>query len=267
MWRRDGGPAELEGKARLTRRVRLLTSRCSEVLHETRNLICRLLARRATPGGRLLDVGCWDGAGTISYGTAASISRDNLYGIDVFNDILEEARKKINAFRVDLERDSFPFPTDFFDIVVCNQVFEHLKNIYLPMTEICRVLKPGGLLVFSVPNLATLHNRALLLLGFEPTSIRVFGPHVRVFTLKGAVSFLTYNNFFHVERVYGVGLYPFAASSLVARIANRCFPGLAHTIVLELRNNKAAAVGANWLDFLRGTAMQTNFAGTERVGC
>lgn len=131
-------------KAQMAGRVRQLSSRCSEVLEETRGVICRLLATRSKPGGRLLDIGCWDATGTLSYGSAAGIGSDNLYGIDVFDHVLEEAGKKINAYRVDLERESFPFPDNFFDIVVCNQVFEHLKNVYLPMTEICRVLKPGG---------------------------------------------------------------------------------------------------------------------------
>src|SRR6058998_2525147 len=57
------------------------------------------------------------------------------------------------------------------------QVFEHLKNVWLPMSEIARVLCAGGHLVFSVPNLASLHNRALLAFGRQPTSIRTFGPH------------------------------------------------------------------------------------------
>lgn len=79
------------------------------------------------------------------------------------------------------------------------------------------------------------------------------------------VSFLTYNKLFRLERIYGVGLYPFRARSPVARLVNRYFPGLGHTIVMELYNNKASAAGPNWLDFLHDTAMQTDFTTTRRL--
>ena len=88
----------------------------------------------------------------------------------------------VEQVRLDLETAKFPWPDASVDVIVCNQVFEHLKNIWLPMSEIHRVLAPGGWLLLSVPNLGSLHNRMMLGLGLQPTSIRTLGPHVRGYT-------------------------------------------------------------------------------------
>mgnify|MGYP001204078536 CR=1 FL=1 len=45
-----------------------------------------------------------------------------------------------------------PFKDNFFDLVVCAWVFEHLKNPQQSLKEIHRVLKPNGKLIFLTPN-------------------------------------------------------------------------------------------------------------------
>ena len=88
----------------------------------------------------------------------------------------------MDVARIDLESQPFPWPDASMDVVVVNQVLEHLKNIWLPMNELHRVLRPDGAAILSVPNLASLHNRVLMALGRQPTSVRTFGPHVRGYT-------------------------------------------------------------------------------------
>src|SRR4051812_8728831 len=160
-----------------------MTQRCSQLLSSVRSTIHEELKRlnRESPSPRsLLDIGCWDGEATQLY---RDILRGPAYGIEVFCEPAASARSRgIEVAQLDLEADVFPWPEASIDVVVCNQVFEHLKNIFLPIAEIARVVRPGGALVFSVPNLAALHNRLMLLLGRQPSSIRVFGPHVRGFT-------------------------------------------------------------------------------------
>lgn len=46
---------------------------------------------------------------------------------------------------------SFPFPDNFFDSVVCNQVLEHVFTPDQFISEIFRVLKDGGVLLLTVP--------------------------------------------------------------------------------------------------------------------
>jgi hypothetical protein len=98
------------------------------------------------------------------------------------------------------------------------------------MSEIARVLRVGGHLVFSVPNLASLHNRALPAVGVQPTSIRTFGPHVRGFTLGQTRAFLCEGGVFRIRWVSAAGFYPLPAEW--ARAVAAAFPGTAHTSIL-----------------------------------
>jgi SAM-dependent methyltransferase len=204
---------------------------CSRVLEEVHRSILDLLRQIASTDrvSALLDVGCWDGSNTIEYARAAD--RVHPYGVEVFADPASQAAERgVSIAVMDLERDRFPWPDQSMDIVVCNQVFEHLKNVWLPMSEIARVLRIGGHLVFSVPNLASAHNRALLALGIQPTSIRTFGPHVRGFTLGQTRAFLCTDGVFRIRRIAAVGFYPLPAK--MGRALAILFPGAAHTSIL-----------------------------------
>jgi SAM-dependent methyltransferase len=50
-----------------------------------------------------------------------------------------------------------PFPNDSFDTIVCNAVLEHVPAIERVMSELARVLKPGGYLIAGVPYLQPYH--------------------------------------------------------------------------------------------------------------
>lgn len=55
--------------------------------------------------------------------------------------------------RCDIEREPVPFADGTFDVVVMNEVFEHLRiDLIATMTEISRILAPSGLLCMSTPN-------------------------------------------------------------------------------------------------------------------
>lgn len=138
----------------------------------------------------------------------------------------EEARQYFPCSVTDIETEPFPFEAERFDLVICNQVFEHLKNVFHPLDEIYRVLRVGGMLIFSVPNLASAHNRVLLGLGRQPTSIRVIGPHVRGFTHRETVRFLTRGGLFKLADVTAVGFYPLP--SRAGDWLARRLPDLAH---------------------------------------
>lgn len=60
----------------------------------------------------------------------------------------------------------FPASSSEFDLVVMNEVLEHLNFNPIPLLrELARVLKPGGLLYCATPNLAKIHSRLRLLRG------------------------------------------------------------------------------------------------------
>lgn len=68
-----------------------------------------------------------------------------------YSSLVEEHQLDIR--KVDIERERIPFPDDSFDVVLFNEVFEHLRiDLIFTMSELKRVLKPGGRLFLSTPN-------------------------------------------------------------------------------------------------------------------
>lgn len=216
---------------------------CSSVLAETHEAIHVMLGTlqpRTPASRRLLDVGCWDGESTMRY---ASRLGATAAGIEIFPEPAQQASDRgVDVARVDLESGAFPWENGSFDVVVANQVFEHLKNIWLPLSEAFRVLRTGGHFVISVPNLASLHNRALLALGRQPTSIRTLGPHVRGYTLRELIHLLTLGGGFEVTAVRGVGFYPLPPR--LARPIARALPHASHTVIVAARKTADQPVTA-----------------------
>ncbi len=96
--------------------------------------------------GTLLDIGC--GGGEL-----AEYIHGELYGIER-NRIKAEIAKTKSYREViigDAEED-LPFSNNYFDTVVCTEVLEHLLDPRKALKNIYRILKPGGLLLVSVPN-------------------------------------------------------------------------------------------------------------------
>jgi SAM-dependent methyltransferase len=127
------------------------------------------------PGRRVLDVGCRTGALTRAY-----LDGNEVVGIDVDRDALAEASKLgIETRWADAEA-PLPFEDETFDAVVAGEVLEHLREPARLVAEARRVLRPGGILVGSVPNSFRLKNRLRFLLGRkpeeDPTLLQLFSP-------------------------------------------------------------------------------------------
>src|SRR5690606_341833 len=183
----------------------------------------RTLPPEAVP--RILDLGCGQGDDLELMARTASRACElhGLEGYAPYRDVC--AAKGIVTHPINLERDPLPFPDQSLDVVSMNQVLEHTKDIFFIFSEVSRVLKPGGVFLVGVPNLAAWHDRLLLLLGRQPSGMKVLGPHVRGFTREGLTKFATCDGYFAEEGFRGSAFYPFPAA--MSRLLARCLPGLA----------------------------------------
>ncbi len=69
----------------------------------------------------------------------------------------------------DAEKDKFPYPSEHFSTVLCCELIEHLPGDPMHMmAEINRILKPGGHLVLTTPNIVSLRALSAVLLGYHP---------------------------------------------------------------------------------------------------
>jgi 2-polyprenyl-3-methyl-5-hydroxy-6-metoxy-1,4-benzoquinol methylase len=69
----------------------------------------------------------------------------------------------------DAEKDVYPYGDASFDTVLCCELIEHLfADPMHMMSEINRILKPGGHLVLTTPNIGSLRSVSAILLGYHP---------------------------------------------------------------------------------------------------
>jgi SAM-dependent methyltransferase len=97
---------------------------------------------------RALDLGCGDGALT------AELDAAELSAADVSGVALERARRRLGpeARLVELEPDApLPFGDGDFDLVLCAETIEHVRDLQLLLSELRRVLRPGGTLALTTP--------------------------------------------------------------------------------------------------------------------
>ena len=116
----------------------------------------------------VLDIGCGDGQKTAKFKT--KVGAHEIFGIDGVEDRLKAAKKRgVTVKKVDLEK-KWPFQNNYFDVIVSNQVIEHIVNLDNFISEIYRILKPGGYCVVSTENLASWHNIFALVTGNQDFS-------------------------------------------------------------------------------------------------
>ncbi|HLK72616.1 MAG TPA: methyltransferase domain-containing protein [Streptosporangiaceae bacterium] len=168
----------------------------------------RMLSRilRDTPGPAvILDLGCGDGSALQA--AAQQNPAHHFAGLDWSADALHQATTKgLTTIRGTIET-RLPIADGKADVVIMSELIEHLVDPDTALAEVKRVLRPGGHLLLSTPNLAAWYNRGLLAVGIQPvfsevslTGVfgrpgRVVAGHLRLFTRRALTGFLTASGF------------------------------------------------------------------------
>lgn len=113
---------------------------------------------------KVLDAGCGNGEKSeliIKLG-------NEVWGIDKDLGKLKEAEKRgVKIFEGDLEK-NLPFESNFFNVVWCSAVLEHIYHTEHFLRECHRVLNAKGILIINASNINSLTNRIRLFFGLYP---------------------------------------------------------------------------------------------------
>jgi ubiquinone/menaquinone biosynthesis C-methylase UbiE len=126
-----------------------------------------------------LDLGCGDGRLT------AKLRAGALTAADVSSVALKRAAGRLSDAEIALlEPDApLPFVDGEFELVLCAETIEHVRDVQLFLSEVRRVLRPGGGLALTTPAYSRWNALRLLVNGFE-SEFDPLSPHLRFFTRR-----------------------------------------------------------------------------------
>jgi SAM-dependent methyltransferase len=167
------------------------------------------------------------------------------------------AEKGIRVHNLNIEKDRLPFQEGAVDVVIANQVLEHVKELFWIFHEITRVLPIGGKMILGVPNLASLHNRILLAFGRQPSPLKNNSAHIRGYTKRDLIKFLDscFPGGYKLREFGGSNFYPFPP--IVARPFAKLLPNMAWGIFFMFE--KQRSYKNEFLEFPVKERLETNF--------
>ena len=208
----------------------------------------------SSPFKVVIDLGAGHGDDLMS---ARKVMPDaTLYAIEAYPSYIQELEKGgVSVYPLNIEKDRLPFADSSVDVIIANQILEHVKEIFWIFHEITRILRTGGNLIIGVPNLASLHNRMLLLFGKQPTQIQNDSAHVRGFTKSDLIKFLNIWGGYRLVQFRGSNFYPFPP--IIAKPLASIFPNMAWGIFFLLEKNKE--YNDEFIKWPRRKNLETNF--------
>jgi len=101
------------------------------------------------PKDRILEIGC--GIGSVV--NELSGKGHDIAGIDISGEAIEYGRKKYRDIRLEVQAaETLPYDDESFEVVLSFDLFEHIAAIDKHISEVKRVLGPGGYYLFQTPN-------------------------------------------------------------------------------------------------------------------
>lgn len=167
---------------------------------------------------KILELGC--GEGSLA-SEIKKITNATIYGIDISSTSVRQAKNKGIVAKIADLNFGIPFAARSFDVVICDQLIEHINNTDLLLKESRRVLRNNGYLIIITPNLSFWMNRILFPFGIYPVFLeasllkKTIGQkflkrfivdqeamgHVRVFNLVALVDILELQGFTIEKRI------------------------------------------------------------------
>ena len=163
-------------------------------------------------GGKILDVS--SGNGFFALGLENYFNE--IHGVDVSQVAVNFSNKMIEKYAEQKEKFTFKkvetskgytYKKNYFDVITVLHCLEHVLDPFFFIKELKRVLKPGGRLLISVPNLGFFYFRLAVLFGrlprtsWRPVNMKIYedigwdAGHIHYFTKKSLALLLKYFDF------------------------------------------------------------------------
>jgi len=194
-----------------------------EYFSNTRKEIIELINRYNC---NILELGCGTGNTLIELKKCGKAKY--IVGIDVLD--VGQSEKLDKFFPVDIENEEIYFPDNFFDIIICADVLEHLKNPWFVLKKLKKYLKTDGFIIASLPNIRefkTLYN--IVIRGdFKYENAGVLDKtHLRFFCKKNIISL------FSLTGYEIISISPYFSASLKRKLLNKFFMGIFEEFLAE----------------------------------
>ncbi len=105
----------------------------------------------------------------------------NLHLVDIDNYLECDLGPALRSFHaLDICFEPLPFADESLDCALALQIFEHLENVWHPLREVHRVLKPGGMFVMTVPHIFGVRSKFQFALSGDVEGYRETNDHIAV---------------------------------------------------------------------------------------
>ena len=164
----------------------------------------------------LLDIGTASGA------CLAELKKNgykNVSGIDLDNYLTDVKTEDFVSFStINLNSEAIPHKDNHFNHIVAFAVLEHLENAFHFARECARVLRPGGYVLITLPNIYRINSGANLILGKNVQGYNNQNDHIMLLTEEIFTKVFT-EKFNMVEKFYSQGFVriPFAGRKIKVR--------------------------------------------------
>ncbi len=147
----------------------------------------------------VLEIGC--GNGNTLLKLKILTKAQYIAGVDIVD--LEQEKLLDSFLKLNIENENLPYHEDFFDVIICGDVLEHLIDPWSTVSKLKNYLKPQGVLIASIPNFREIKNLFSIFFrgDFKYVNAGILDiTHLRFFCKKNIVE-LFLNAGFEIEKV------------------------------------------------------------------
>ncbi len=165
---------------------------------------------------QILDLGC--GQGHITKKIHEAVPSAELTGLDYSISSIEYAHEHFSGIDFAVgDAYACPYTNEFFDVVVCNNLWEHVPDPLFLLSRIKRILKPEGYVIISTPSRYRLDNLLRILKG-KPVSF-MSHHHVTEYTVGQVVEQFAYGGF-QVKKIVS---RPISTGNMITAVMQQIF--------------------------------------------